>query len=258
MLFSSAAICDPGPVRVDNQDNLFMNGIHRRVIESEQTFQCENVCTGRGLYAVADGMGGEANGAEASSIAVRDLNLEEHASAEALTKYLLERNERLCDLMEQSGQRMGTTFVGLCVGDDTAEIVNIGDSRVYLMRSRVLSQLSCDHTAVRPMVEMGLLSREAARSHPDRHRLSQHLGVFPEELLIEPFATQISTRPGDLFLLCSDGLTEGLEDEEIELLLRDVPCLAAKADELLSAAIQAGSRDNISILLVRMTELPPL
>lgn len=251
MYFSYSAICGTGRVRTENQDNLYCGGWYRE--KADGVARRSGTLRGEALFAVADGMGGEANGALASLETVRHLDrVDRGGGAEALTEYLLERNDALCQIIRQSGQRMGTTFAGLLFWEQRAHVVNIGDSRVYLFREGRLSQLSHDHTAVRAMVDMGILSEEAARTHRDRHRLSQHLGVFPEEMVIEPYAVDGHPQEEDRFLLCSDGLTDMLEDREIEAMLQQGGSLRRLAGSLYDAAMARGGRDNTTVVLVRV------
>ena len=98
---------------------------------------------------------------------------------------------------------------------------------------------------------MGILTPESARKHPDRHKLSQHLGIFPEELIIEPYTAHFDLNPDDLFLLCSDGLTDELDDKEIAAILHQTDELSEKAEELFAGVLQKGARDNVTILLVQ-------
>lgn len=254
MLLSYCVICDPGRVRDDNQDNVYCNGEFRRDIQERLAFRRSGVTRNSGLFAVADGMGGEAHGAQAALETVRALDTVDLAGgAEAVTDHLLARNDVICDLISSGdGRRMGATFAGLLIHNGMAHVINVGDSRVYLCRSSALEQLSCDHTAIRPMIDMGILTPEAARTHPDRHRLSQHLGIFPDEMVIEPHTVSGMPQVGDIFLLCSDGLTDMVDDTGIGAILRGQGTLPEKAEALFAAALRGGGKDNISVLLVEI------
>lgn len=252
MQLSSVVISGPGKVRDENQDNFYLDGIYRSE-PSETSVQCiQNSAYGTALYAVADGMGGEEHGELASLIAVSSMdNIDRSLGNEGLNRYLLARNEDICRFITgNSGIRSGSTFVGLCIRDGYVDMINIGDSRAYLLREGCLSQISKDHTPVRQMVELGIVSPEAAQRHPDRHKLTQHLGIFPDELIIEPYMVSGNALCGDLFLLCSDGLYDMVDDAHIQNILLDAGNLRDKASELFAAAMEAGGRDNITILLV--------
>lgn len=250
---SFAAICGPGLIREDNQDNIYCDRLFRKRINSTDIFQKNGIRRGNALFAVADGMGGEANGAQASLEVVRDLDkVDKSGGASAVSTHLLQVNELICAMIsEDGGRRMGSTFAGVLFEDDQVHIINIGDSRVYLFRDDQLTQQSVDDTLVRPMVEMGILTAEAARSHPNKHRLSQHLGIFPDELLIGIHEKTTPINRGDIFLLCSDGLTDMLTDEEIAVHLKSKDSIKTIANALFSAAMNGGGKDNISILLVK-------
>lgn len=251
-----AAVCGPGRIREQNQDNFYLNGIYREDPCATE-IRCERGhYFDRGFFAVADGMGGEKFGELASCIAVRSLDvlLKPHGN-EDVSRYLLERNEEICALIREKGVRSGTTFVSIDIQDSRVDVTNVGDSRAYLLREGRLRQISKDHTAIRQMVELGVVTPEQAATHPDRHKLTQHLGIFPEELVIEPYTVTGSLRDGDLFLLCSDGLYDMVEDSVLESALKETGTLDQKATHLFDLAMQAGGRDNITVLLILAREV---
>ncbi len=252
MELSSIVLCGPGKIRAQNQDNYYLNGRYREQDSNEVEQWEEDYASLPALYAVADGMGGERHGEIASLIAVRGMDEIDRTAGETdLNRYLLDRNDEICRLIEENhGERSGTTFAGLCVCNTQVTIANIGDSRVYLYRNNELKQLSVDHTSLRQMVEMGVLSQEAARIHPDLHVLSQHLGIFPNELIIEPYFAAETLQSGDIFLLCSDGLYDMVNDTSIQAVLAEQMGLRRRATMLFDAAMSAGGRDNITVLLV--------
>lgn len=254
MIINCCAISAPGLVRTENQDNLYINGVFRKNIADNSPFRHRGKALNRGLYAVADGMGGEKHGELAALVAVQAMNtIKPSYSGQALVDYLMERNAVICDLINQNnGARIGSTFAGLAINNRNADVVNIGDSRVYLLRGRDFTQLSRDHTPVQQMIDLGVIAKEAARSHPNRHKLTQHLGVFPEETVIEPYVTHISITENDLFLLCSDGLTDMLDDTAIGSILSSSASLKEKTENLYESALKNGGKDNITILLVQV------
>lgn len=256
MRFSSAVVCGPGKIRAENQDNYYLDGMYRSDPSDADIQRLQSSIRGGAVYAVADGMGGEKHGEHASLLAVRSAwEIDVRRGRDELMRYLLARNDELCRFIAgNGGVRSGSTFVGLCLCGRTADVVSIGDSRAYLLRGGFLTQLTQDHTAVRQMVELGAVSPDAARRHPDRHKLTQYLGIFPDEMVIEPDLIPVEARPGDVFLLCSDGLYDMVEDAGIQKILTSGGDLPEKASALFSAAMDAGGKDNITVLLVHAEE----
>lgn len=249
-----AAISDSGRIRKENQDNLYCVGKYRISVDSEQQYRCDGIVNDNAFFAVADGMGGEANGAEVALGLVRGLcTLVPPITNELLMGYLHNYNSSVCDMIEQhNGERMGSTFASLSIHNGIAEMANIGDSRIYLFRETKMQCISKDDTLVRMLLEKGVLSVEQAKKHPDRHRLTQHIGVFPDELLIEPHTTSFIIKSGDIFLICSDGLTDALEDRIISGILSQKAEVVQKVNELFEMAYLT-TKDNITIIVVEIT-----
>ena len=125
----------------------------------------------------------------------------------------------------------------------------VGDSRIYMMRSGMLQQISKDHTIVQQMVDSGAITKEEARTHKRRHILSQNIGIFPDELIIEPhFAEPIELKEGDVFPLCSDGLTDMVSDDAIRTILAN----NEDAEGLVAAALENGGRDNVTVIVIKV------
>ena len=243
--------CGRGAVRPENQDNFYLNGIWRDGSDSGKVSAAARILDG--LFAVCDGMGGESCGDEASLLAASALDgmTPEAFSLEGPGR-LQEVNLELCRRMRLRRVRIGTTFAGLWIAGGRAGILNIGDSRIYLLRNRMLKRLSRDHTQTQRLLDMGMITPGQASSHPGRHKLTQHLGIFPEEMVIEPYAPPpFALEKGDLFLLCSDGLTDMLTEEEITSLLSQRNRTGEKADRLYQAAMDGGGRDNITVMLIQ-------
>ena len=250
-----------GNIRDKNEDNFFLNGI---TLDSSikgtvtATYKSPN-----GLFAVCDGMGGEVSGEVASAIAVSTLGefyqkvQEQKVSFTSLIEsYTEEANARICaEMRKNGGKRMGTTYVLLYIENNTAYIYNIGDSRAYLLRDGKLTQLSHDHTQVSQLIKMNILTPEEAKAHPERNRLTQHLGIFSEEMIIEPYAVEpLMIISGDTFLLCSDGLTDMLTDDEIEEVMKQGKDPKEMAEKLVEAALLEGGKDNITVMVAKAME----
>jgi protein phosphatase len=143
---------------------------------------------------------------------------------------------------------MGTTLVTLLVEDRRAWIVNVGDSRGYRLRDSHLEQITLDHSLVEEQIRMGQMSREEALRSPLKNVITRALGT---QSAVTPDIFELETEPGDLFLLCSDGLVRELPDSQLESLLRLDLTLEEMCTRLVEAANEAGGHDNITCVLVR-------
>ena len=250
-----AAQTHVGNVRANNEDNFYLcEHIRTDISQKEAQYQC----TARDslfLAAVADGMGGEAFGELASLLAVQSLRPSgfDRVWDTALT-CVRQANSRICAEMEKNhGRRVGSTLVALYIDDGKALCCNIGDSRCYLLRKGVLTQLSTDHNKAKRMVELGILTPEQAARHPSRHELTQHLGISEEEIVIEPaFSEAVKLWPGDIFLLCSDGLTDMVTEADLAARLTAGGTSEEQAADLIRMALEHGGRDNVTALVVQV------
>ena len=156
-------------------------------------------------------------------------------------------------IREESLAGMGTTAVCALVRSGKAYLCHAGDSRAYLFRDGSLAQLTHDHSYVQELVDCGTITVEEAEHHPQKNIITRALGV---DYRLDPEFTSVAVHPGDILLLCSDGLTNMISDEEIALVLREVPFFEAPSI-LVDRALQAGGQDNITVLLmgVEITEV---
>jgi serine/threonine protein phosphatase PrpC len=205
-----------------------------------------------GLWLVADGMGGHENGEVASALA-RDTLVREIKAGEPLARAIQLADE---EIIKHSNRRpqalpMGTTIAAVRVQGNAYEIAWVGDSRVYCAEDGALRQLSQDHSYVRELVEQGAISPEQARTHPHRNVVTQALGVTdPQSLRVETLTGTLS--PGSQLLLCSDGLTEEVDDSDIaNVLSRNDLSAQECVDHLILAALDGGGSDNVTVLLLR-------
>lgn len=251
LLISSAAATDIGSVREKNEDSFFLCGkVSDNRKESPYVLK-DNEQRAAYLYAVCDGMGGELCGDMASRTAAEMLCDYEADFDQRAEDYFEAVNERICAEIRKLGGRIGTTFAGLWIKDGTARAYNIGDSRVYMQRDGKLLQLSTDDTQAQLMYKQGLISREEVKTHPFRNRLTQHIGIFPQEAEIEPHAVVgITLKEGDRFLLCSDGLTDMISDDELRRLIMSGDTASAISGALLRTALEYGGKDNVSVIAV--------
>ena len=204
-----------------------------------------------GLFVVADGMGGATAGALASNAIVATLGaVDPTLPAPALLAEIRTRIARVnADLQREAAARgpdvmIGSTVAGLVLRDGHFACFWAGDSRVYRLRAGELDQLTRDHSAVQQMIDAGVLLPEDAERHPHANVISRAVGVDPAVTLDWVHAP---TRPGDVFLLCSDGLTRFVADAELETALASPMDRACQ--DLLALTLSRGARDNVTILL---------
>ena len=205
-----------------------------------------------GLWLVADGMGGHEYGEVASALA-REAIVREVRGGAPLAQAIRTADEEIIRASRKRGDSlpMGTTVVAARVAGRRFEVAWVGDSRVYLWRDGKLAQLSQDHSYVQELIGRGEISVEQARSHPHRNVVTQALGVTdPQQLNVETLSGELDT--GMQLLLCSDGLTEEVDDARIAQALAQQDCSAQECvDELVAAALDGGGSDNVTVVLVR-------
>ena len=211
------------------------------------------------LFAVADGMGGAKAGEVASAVAVEAVESwrESPEPAEAqLAGIVRNANRRIYDLAvaDESRRGMGTTLTLAKVHGDEVSLAHVGDSRAYRMRDGELSQLTRDHSLVAELERSGQITAEAAEHHPQRSIITRALGPEPD---VEVDTYTLTGRDGDVFLICSDGLTSMISDDEVTSILRSSASLDDAADALVRAANQSGGKDNITVILFRLREGEP-
>ena len=260
-MVDGAARTHTGRVRSNNEDNFYLQGRCREDVEQGEDEAVCRAADRRFLAAVADGMGGEEQGEKASLMAVRALKPCSFGEISSQAAAAVDQaNREICEEIEnQGGRRMGSTLVSMYMDEGKAVCCNVGDSRAYLLREGKLSQLSVDHNKAGRMVELGVLTPEQAARHPSRHELTQHLGIFADEMVIEPAMSQpVELADGDVFLLCSDGLTDMVSEEDMKAVLSgDAPCQEL-AKELVRLALAGGGRDNVTVIVLQIREKEPV
>ncbi len=250
MQLDAVARTDPGPVRESNEDCFLVD------IES-------------GLFVVADGMGGHASGEIASAIAVEavqdvllgEINPDETRLDRARMDQEEEIRERLRYAMNQASVSirqaamanpahtgMGTTLAVLLIENNAAHLGHVGDSRIYLFREDRLHRLTRDHTVVQQEIDAGTLTPELARIVPHKNILTQSVGYHGP---VEPDTSTRPVDPGDIFILCSDGLTDPLNDEALAEICRN-HAPEDLAEVLVQKAIEHGTEDNVTVVAVQI------
>ncbi len=226
----------------------------KRTMNQDFVFSSENPVGGLpNLFIVADGMGGHNGGGYASSYAVEVIREfienSDLTGPEALFKSAIEEANtkvriKAAENPELSG--MGTTVVMACLFDDTLYVANVGDSRLYVIDSDI-RQITTDHSYVEEMIKVGQLDRESARTHSQKNIITRAVGA--EDTVVSDFFS-VALHPGDTVLMCSDGLTNMLEDRDISLILKSGRDVVGKAEELVKAANANGGKDNIAVILI--------
>jgi PPM family protein phosphatase len=210
------------------------------------------------LFAVADGMGGAQAGEVASRLAVEVLEqgLPEGSGSieDRLRARVREANARINAVGQADDQRagMGTTLTVAHVGEDELTVAHVGDSRLYRLRDGAFERLTDDHTLVDELVRQGKLTPQEADEHPQRSIITRALGP---ETGVEADSRTWPARTGDVYLICSDGLTSMVEETRVGELVAGAPSLAAAGRALIEAANEAGGRDNITVVLFRLEEV---
>ncbi|MBQ2941992.1 MAG: serine/threonine-protein phosphatase [Clostridia bacterium] len=251
-----------GKKRQINQDNYYVNGhinknYKKNILKSCFKSQREQI------LCICDGMGGEKYGETASYLAVKKLiSYKKRYSSlinrfgEHMEAYMNSANNAICSFIsENGGERSGSTIALLCISSEKQEAVaaNIGDTKVFLYRNKELKKLSEDHNQAQSLVNLGIITEEIARTHKEKSKLTQHLGIFSEEMVLEPYITDsIILEKNDKFLVCSDGLTDMLNYAEISEIMENKMSLKKKCKKLVDKANNNGGEDNITVILAEI------
>lgn len=251
----SVCISNTGKVRENNEDNFYFDN---QILEKEHSglvipitkeFSGNRIC-----FAVFDGMGGHANGQLASYLAANSfqkdceqLNDMEEVSDSFFNDAIFHMNHVVYENAEQLHNNMGTTCVILGFSNELVYVCNVGDSRAYRFREGNLVQISMDHVETIPPFMKSFQRRKA--------RLSQCIGMSPKEIVLEPYLAEGIIKEKDTFLICSDGLTDMVSEEEIENILLQQTDIKEQVTILLDTALKNGGRDNITIIAIQITEV---
>lgn len=257
MRLKVSAICDRGKLRPVNEDNLFINGFFLPELHEETYSTTKRFSTlTKPLFAVFDGMGGYDAGEKASFLAAETTGKLSHShpsllrSKRLLSEICAESNRAICEEMAKNRNgRMGSTASILLFSGKRYFLCNIGDSPIFLMQNGHLQIISAEHTE-RALYE----SVTGKKTDPrQKFRLTQNIGIFPDEMILEPYYSEGDLHIGDTFLICSDGITDMLDTTQIKRILQheDVSVIA---QELLSCALDSGGKDNITAIVIRCSK----
>ena len=247
----AACGCHTGKIRRNNEDNFFFNG---KCLEENndgltRPIWIEDTLHNGYCVAVFDGMGGEHFGEVASFTAAQYMQTATKAFSDYFvseSKYLLKLTEQLNNAVVEAKKalftdRSGSTMVALYFSSGYVYTCNLGDSRAYRLRDGEFLQLSVDH-----------VEKRLASVHK-KAPLTQHLGIDPEDMQIEPYIAKDKVVEGDTYLLCSDGLTDMLTNNEISDIIRSYKDPADCVEKLIQSALEQGGRDNITVIICRIT-----
>lgn len=253
---NGAAYTHVGKVRTNNEDNYNLFGHYKESTDiNEQKYSMVSDAS-NALASVCDGMGGASSGELASLIAVSNMHpcsigsVESHSNAE-----INHINNLICEEIDKrNGTRIGSTLVSLYIDDNKAVCCNVGDSRCYFMRNGQLMLLSKDHSEGQRMIDYGMMSEEEAKNSKSWHVLTQHLGIFTDEFILEPFYSEVvNLMPGDKFLLCSDGVTDLMSDHDIGNILVQSKAPEAIAEDMVNMALEKGGKDNTTVIVLTVS-----
>ena len=243
MKLPAYSVTDIGRIRKLNQDYVFTSEVPIGPLPN--------------LFIVADGMGGHKAGEYASKCTVETIVGETNLSTErgpvrVISKAVRKANQRIRKkaLSDDNYFGMGTTLVVATIDEDGLCVANVGDSRLYLISRGEIHQITVDHSWVEEMVQMGELERKNARNHPDKNIITRAIGVM-DEVDVDFFEVD-DISVGDIILMCSDGLSNMVEDTEILGIIESGGSIADRAKRLVAAANMNGGRDNIAVVLVEL------
>jgi len=226
----------------------------KRKLNQDNVFTCE-VPLGNlpNLFVVCDGMGGHKAGDFASAYAVKTIEREVMMCAETAPIKIIRAALEIAntEIYEQASrdenlQGMGTTAVVATIVDDTLIVANIGDSRLYLIDDGI-EQITKDHSLVEEMIRIGEIDRSEAREHPDKNIITRALGVSTH---VEVDFFEVDLKKGDVILMCSDGLTNMVEDEDIRMVVKGQRDVVQIVEELIKVANHNGGSDNIGVVVI--------
>lgn len=256
MRLSIEAACgsNVGRIRKNNEDNCYFAG---RVLSQEHgnidTPFYQRFATSDGIcFGVFDGMGGEADGQVASYLAAcafqrdcEDVEGEGMLSETFFANAVIHMNDAVCAESSRRANRMGSTAVMLGFCDDAVYLCNVGDSKCFRYRGKKLTQISIDH-----LEDIPPFLQQSKRGKP---RLSQCIGISSEELRLEPYLATGLVQPEDVFILCSDGLTDMITEEDISLVLDRGRDAGVCVQHLIELALEHGGRDNVTVIAIRIS-----
>lgn len=248
---------DIGISRNNNEDNYYLNGKIAKFELQDQNSTAFQPPITDGVFAVFDGMGGQSRGEFASFCAAQTLNKYQNeilrGGINKVNKYIADVNNQICEEMNRNNERIGSTAALLTITDGVAQAYNLGDSSIYHLSKNKITKLTRDHTVAEQLYRMNALTEEEARRDVRRHRLTKHFGM-EKESDIRPFVSgNIRIANGDMFLLCTDGITNAVNEKELKKIIYMFDGRCKKTvNALIEKAIENGSDDNLTAMVLRV------
>ncbi len=239
-----------GNAKVNNEDNFYLNGVVKE--EARSSMLVSGKCRDTAVFAVSDGIGGEAGGEKAAFLSMSYLkDTIANEKMQLTAEYVNEMNHWMCSQQKKYRiSNMGSTLVLVRFYGNRMVFMNLGDSRLYLLRGKRILQLSEDHTEYEYLKQFDMLPRSAAALEHSKHTLLQHLGVDSSEMQLEPQVGKMEIWKGDKLLLCSDGISDMLQENEIAAILRNHASTEKASIALVEKSMECGRTDNLTAIVI--------
>lgn len=241
-----------GKIRHNNEDAYYMNGSYKSMQEMDQeaAMALDSPMAGA-LFAVCDGMGGQDNGEVASFTAVSGMkDLQAYLTGRDFSTIMQSWVRQADRAVANATNGGGCTIALLYFQENSINVAHIGDSRIYRMHQGSLIQLTRDHSKVEMLLAAGMISPEEAREHPQRHVITRHLGMKTEATCEAAIGRKLPAMNGDRYVLCTDGITDMLENQQIEEICLHTQTANQCAEKLYQASMAAGGRDNLTVIVL--------
>ncbi|WP_455543025.1 PP2C family protein-serine/threonine phosphatase [Intestinibacter sp.] len=257
--------CHIGKKRSNNEDNFYLNGQFKEDPNEKKNLFLNTSSNDKiQIYAVCDGMGGESLGEMASYIAVKTLAKYQRevftfcnktTLQKSIEEYIDDVNEQICEIAIKLDKKcVGTTLALIAIYEDYMYVYNLGDSKIYFISKDEIVQLSKDHTKAQMLYDAGLIDKDELKNSHSKNVLTQHLGVFKNDIKISPSKVLFRLNKGDKFMICSDGVTDLLNEDEIEKIIRDSSNTSDIAHKIVDNSLLKGGIDNITNVVISVDE----
>ena len=254
---SYSANSNVGRIRSNNEDNIYCGGYIIKPDMQDTSYSFSGEVKTPCVFALCDGMGGQEDGEFAAYATVSGIAELEKAVKAAkpeeidglVQAYVVKINDMICERMKEKSVRIGTTIVIVVITDDLIRPYNIGDSRIYNYSKGKLKQISEDHTLTVQKIKLGFITKEDAKTDRDRHKLTRCLGVFDTEMVMEAeVLPPIKTEQSHRIMLCSDGVSDMIDDKRIESILKSP--IYNVSNLIVKSALEKGGKDNATCIVI--------